>query len=308
MTTYDGVELPERYPMPEDDERTELRNGVVRALYAIPMHFTSTINIEGLDATDLFSVNTLLGGAIETQTVAILNSMRSIWDPFGKWTDKEFRRYPESFPDVRLVGSGNDANPLIGIELKGWYILSKEAEPSLRYKASADAMTPWDILCCVPWGLSNVLSGEPVAYSPYIEQAKYAADMRTYYWNHRAGDNPNRDCTINHPICEPYPKPGSAYIDVPAQDGGGNFGRIARVPGLMKEWVTDTLSIKLAGIEAGYWVSFLSLFKEGTPKEEIKRGIKNIAKAVEKTKVESQEDLLRAEEIICHLEALVSIE
>ena len=115
------------------------------------------------------------GGTIEAQTVMLLNSLRSIWDPQGKWADKEFRRYPESFPDVRLVGSNKDDSPLIGIELKGWYLLSKESEPSLRYKASADAVTEWDLICCVPWGLSNVLSGKPVVYEPYVEQAKFLA-------------------------------------------------------------------------------------------------------------------------------------
>lgn len=83
------------------------------------MHFTSPINVEGIEVNDLFSINTLLGGTIEAQTVMLLNSLRSIWDPQGKWADKEFRRYPESFPDVRLVGSNKDDSPLIGIELKG---------------------------------------------------------------------------------------------------------------------------------------------------------------------------------------------
>ena len=189
MTDYDGKERPEHYELPDGDERTELRNGIVRALYALPMHFTSPINVEGIEVNDLFSINTLLGGTIEAQTVMLLNSLRSIWDPQGKWADKEFRRYPESFPDVRLVGSNKDDSPLIGIELKGWYLLSKESEPSLRYKASADAVTEWDLICCVPWGLSNVLSGKPVVYEPYVEQAKFASDMRTYYWNHRRGDN-----------------------------------------------------------------------------------------------------------------------
>ena len=65
--------MPERYDLPLDDERTLLREGVVRALKAVPMHFKSTINIEGLSAIDLFAMNTLLGGAIEDQTVATLN-------------------------------------------------------------------------------------------------------------------------------------------------------------------------------------------------------------------------------------------
>lgn len=68
--------MPERYELPGDDERTLLREGVVRALRAVPMHFTSTINMEGLSAIDLFALNTLLGGAIEEQTVATLNETR----------------------------------------------------------------------------------------------------------------------------------------------------------------------------------------------------------------------------------------
>lgn len=305
MSEYDGIELPDRYELPEGDERTELRDGVVKALYALPMHFTSPINVEGLEANDLFSINTLLGGTIEAQTVILLNSMRGVWDPHGKWADREFRRYPESFPDVRLVGTDPNEEPLIGIELKGWYILSKEGEPSLRYKASADAMTVWDLLCCVPWGLSNVLSGKPVAYTPYVEQAKYAADMRTYYWNHRSGKDENRDCTINHPDTSPYPQPGSAYADDPTQDKGGNFGRITRAKGLMKEWVEESMATPLAGIEAKYWVRFFGLFKEGTPQEEILEGLDNLEKTVKKTKTSTLEEKERAEDIIRHLSALV---
>ena len=231
MTDYDGKDRPEHYELPDGDERTELRNGIVRALYALPMHFTSPINVEGIEVNDLFSINTLLGGTIEAQTVMLLNSLRSIWDPQGKWADEEFRRYPESFPDVRLVGSNKDDSPLIGIELKGWYLLSKESEPSLRYKASADAVTEWDLICCVPC-----------------------------YWNHRRGDNSKRDCGIHHPETTPYPKPGTQYVDVPNQDGGGNFGRIARVDGLMANWVDESMDTLMAGIEAKYWVSFFKLF------------------------------------------------
>lgn len=89
MTDYDGKDRPEHYELPDGDERTELRNGIVRALYALPMHFTSPINVEGIEVNDLFSINTLLGGTIEAQTVMLLNSLRSIWDPQGKWADKD---------------------------------------------------------------------------------------------------------------------------------------------------------------------------------------------------------------------------
>ncbi len=247
----------ERYELPNDDERTSLREGVVRALRAVPMHFASTINIEGMSATDLFSMNTLLGGAIEDQTVATLNATRAIWDPMGHWEDYEFRRYAESFPDVRLECDGG-GTPLIGIELKGWYLLAKEEMPSFRFRASANAMTIWDLIAVFPWSLSNVISGKPVLASPYIEQAKYVADLRTYYWEHRS----HTAQPVEHPDTHPYPEAGSSYSDIVHDDRGGNFGRIARVNGLMDDWISDTMKTALAGIEARWWVRFLKLFDE----------------------------------------------
>lgn len=307
MTTYDGIREPERYELPAGDERTELRAGVIKALSALPMHFTSPIAIEGIEANDLFSINTLLGGTIEAQAVMVLNSLRDIWDPTGRWADKEFRRFPESFPDVRLVGTDRSQAPLIGIELKGWYLLSKEAEPSLRYKASADAVTTWDLICCVPWGLSNVLSGKPVVYEPYIEQAKYVSDMRTYYWHHRSGNNANRNCNIIHPTTTPYPRPGSQYVDEPEKDSGGNFGRIARVSGLMTDWVEESVNTKLAGIEAKYWISFFKLFSEGKTREEIEQGLESIIKRVRSSRANTREQVLREEELLAHLTAIVEL-
>lgn len=35
----------------------------------------------------------------------------------------------------------------------------------------------------VPWHLSNVLAGDPIVYAPYVESARYAADMRNRYWS-----------------------------------------------------------------------------------------------------------------------------
>ena len=266
------MEEVKRYPLPKDDERTILREGVLRALHAVPMHFVSTINIEGLFATDLFAMNTLLGGTIEEQTVATLNATRAIWDPDGKWADYEFKRYAESFPDVRLERN-DGAIPLIGIELKGWYLLAKEEMPSFRFKASADAMTVWDLIAVFPWSLSNVISGKPVLESPYIEQAKYAADLRTHYWEHRS-ENAQ---AVKHPDTHPYPEPGSSYSDIVHDDSGGNFGRIARVHGLMDDFIKETMQTTLAGIEARWWVQFLKLFDERSDEATIRARLERLA-------------------------------
>lgn len=284
-----------RYELPKDDERTALQESVVRALRAVPMHFTSTINIEGLSATDLFAMNSLLGGAIEEQTVATLNATRAVWDPAGKWADYEFRRYAESFPDVRLERNAGD-QPLIGIELKGWYLLAKEEVPSFRFKAAANAMTVWDLIAVFPWSLSNVISGKPILGAPYIEQAKYAADLRTYYWEHRSANAK----PVEHPDTHPYPEPGSSYSDIVHDDRGGNFGRIARVQGLMDNWVSETMKTSLAGIEARWWVRFLKLFDERNDEEAIRARFERLAQA-------AGHNSEWADEVVSHVKRLMEM-
>lgn len=199
----------------------------------------------------------------------------AIWDPEGRWADYEFKRYAESFPDVRLERNGGDA-PVIGIELKGWYLLAKEEMPSFRFRASANAMTVWDLIAVFPWSLSNVISGTPILESPYIEQAKYVADLRTYYWEHRSATAK----PVDHADTHPYPDAGSSYSDTVHDDKGGNFGRIARIPGLMDDWIEEAMKTNLAGIEARWWVRFLKLFDERGDEEAIRIRFERLAQSI----------------------------
>lgn len=292
---------PERYELDPTDRRTPLRENVIEAVRAIPFYFQSPINIEGLDAGDLFSLNTLLGGAIEVQTVDTLNRIRNVWDPDDEWQDYGFKRFPQSFPDVRLVRGGNVHEPILGIELKGWYLLSKEAEPSFRYKATAAASSPWDLLVCVPWTLSNVLSGTPNIHEPYIEQAKYAADMRTHYWQHLRGGSPvGRDVEIRYPEnVTPYPAAGLATSDNPVSDGGGNFGRVARIAGLMTDWIDRLNNQEISGIPAKYWIEFLRAFSESNDQEQLKRKIALVVKKSSTTATDRDAD--RAHDLLSEL-------
>lgn len=255
-------QMPDRpIRTPINSERQKLLyEQVSKALSTIQIAFNSTINIEGIDATDLFSMNTLLGSAIEVQTVQTLRNMRSIWDPNNEWSEYDFVRFPQSFPDVRLMKcDGSEAMPAIGIELKSWYLLSKEAEPSFRYKTTAKACSPCDLFVIVPWSLDNVLSGTPVVHPPFIEQAKYVSEMRNYYWiNTRVSGNPQDKDAIEIPEgVSPYPLANSIITDKPVRDSGGNFGRVGRVHDLVGGWTESCLSIQLAGIPARDWIRFL---------------------------------------------------
>jgi hypothetical protein len=104
--------------------------------------------IEGLDASDLFSLNSVIGGTIEVQTVSTLNRIRNVWDPDNDWADYGFERFSQTFPDVRLVNRRDvTATPVLGMELKGWYLLAKEkalrpiATP--RHRMPAQSTTCW---------------------------------------------------------------------------------------------------------------------------------------------------------------------
>lgn len=297
---------PERYALDPGDKRTKLRENVIEAIRAIPFYFESPINIEGLDAGDLFSLNTLLGSAIEVQTVDTLNRIRTVWDPDDEWQDYGFKRFSQTFPDVRLVRGGNIQEPVMGIELKGWYLLSKEAEPSFRYKATAAAASDWDLLVCLPWTLSNVLSGTPRIHEPFIEQAKFAADMRTHYWKHlRIGNSATRSTEIRHPTgVGPYPAAGLSISDQPVSDNGGNFGRVARINGLMTDWIDRLVESPVSGISARYWIEFLRAFSESNDQDQLRKKIANVVKKADTTVDDAK--IQRVQELLTELHEILS--
>src|SRR5687767_13019964 len=88
---------------------TVLQERVRSALIALPAYFEFKTEIEGVEATDLFALNDLLGSAIEVQVVTTLNRMRSVWDPDEEWAGYRFERQSQSFPDVLLARPGEPA-------------------------------------------------------------------------------------------------------------------------------------------------------------------------------------------------------
>src|SRR5438093_12554316 len=113
---------------PEDWKYMALYKAVYNALFALPSYFKTNLNISGVPATDLHTFNTSLGATIESQAVETLNQMRTVWDPDGEYALYTFVRQPQRFPDVMLRSLAPDAatSIILGIELKGWYILAQE--------------------------------------------------------------------------------------------------------------------------------------------------------------------------------------
>ncbi len=246
---------PERTE-PREWEHYELFCGVREALYALPGHFKSQTKIEGIQAKDIFTLNTFLGATIEEEVVRTLNELRTVWDPRKKYQTYVFVRQPQMFPDVRLQRRTDGEDILLGIELKGWYVLAKEGEPSFRFKVSPKACNPWDLLVVVPWVLSEVLSGSPRILPVFVDSARYLAEVRNYYWMYERKGRGMREGRIREARdVRPYPRRGEEITDEAEDDKGGNFGRIARY-GTMEEYVKGTMEYKLKGVAVGAWLKF----------------------------------------------------
>lgn len=241
----------------------DLYDRVLLALHALPAHFSSSLDVSGVRATDLFSFNAPLGTAIEEQVVESLNVMRTVWDPLSRYQIYKFVRQPQTFPDVRLQteAPNHPESVLLGVELKGWFALAKEGEPSFRYLVTPDACAPADLLVVVPWLYKNVISGTPTLLQPFIEEARYAAEMRNYHWQYLRGDGAADAGVELAPHRKAYPSKQDKSADKAKSDSGGNFGRVARA-NIMDDFVKSVMEQRAAGIPVFAWQRFLRAFSE----------------------------------------------
>lgn len=270
-------------PTPVAPRRTwkhyALYQRIKEAVASLPIHFDTETYIEGMSATDIFALNSALGATIEEQVVATLNRIRASWDPDDKYALYGFVRQPQTFPDVvlrRFSPKPSEKDDIIlGVELKGWYLLSKEGEPSFRYTATPKACADPDLLVCVPWALKNVLSGRPKVFKPYIESAKRAAQLRNFHWEHVRKTTKDRSISPPKGDIHPYPNKADEIHDKPAYDAGGNFGRYART-GIMDDYLEATLQTPLCGIPAGAWLGFFKLFTESSAEDDIRKRISGL--------------------------------
>jgi hypothetical protein len=276
-------EEPSRPELDPSDPKTILQKRVRSALLALPGDFSFDNPIAGVNATDLFNLNTLLGAGIEVEVVRTLNSLRDMWDPDNEWLGYRFERSSQAFPDVRLVRRDEgDPDVALGIELKGWWLLSKEGVPSLRYQVAPAACAPHDLICVVPWYLSNAVAGVAQVTEPWVESARYAAEYRDYYWQHIR--RTQGDTSIHYPPdAHPYPRKAELVTATPAYDGD-NFGRLPRSKPLMVDFIVRSKQHEVLGIPVGDWISFLKMHSDtATPEDveqalqaELQRHLKNV--------------------------------
>ena len=262
----------------EESAHSRLYGNVREAVASLPLYFRTETHIEGVVATDLHTLHTVLGATIEEQVVQTLNLARNTWDPEDEYALYSFVRQAQTFPDV-LLRRSSDGNVLLGIELKGWYLLAKEREPSLRFQVTEAACADGDMVVVVPWALSNVISGSPVVFEPFVESAKAAARHRNHHWQHVRRTHLDTHIEIPEGV-SPYPSKSDQILDRPVADGGGNFGRLART-GLMDAYVQKLNDVPLCGIRTIYWQDFLRAFQEGTSDTDARSALHRLRERVE---------------------------
>lgn len=292
----DLSDAPDEPVLDPDDPRTALQTRVRAALLALPGEFEFGNPISGVAATDLFNLNTLLGAGIEVEVVRTLNKLRSMWDPDEEWLGYRFERSSQSFPDVRLVRRDQGADEIaLGIELKGWWLLSKEGEPSLRFQVTPEACAPHDLVCVVPWHLSDAVAGIPQVIEPWVKSARYAAEFRDYHWQHvRNVRDASTDTAIDHPTgATPYPSKADLVVAKPRQDSGNNFGRLPRAHPLMDDFLARSKEHEVLGIAVGSWITFLRRHSDNATADDVTDYLQRQLKAhVKKIAPGTAEELL----------------
>jgi hypothetical protein len=255
----------------------EVWNIVRGLLAALPNHFSTELLIRGINATEIFAIGSALSAIVETQVVGILNRLRPIWDAQNRYADYAFVRQSQTFPDVLLQHRTNERDIIFGIELKSWYVLSKEGEPSFRYQVTPKACAEADLLLVIPWILSDVISGTPKVLQPYTELALYAAEYRNFYWQ-RSRLERGEIAGITSPPeanCYPYPSSKQEASDEAAGDKGGNFGRIARA-GLLDAYIQTLVVQDYLGIKLTHWITFFKAIAESRRDSEIERKLQTL--------------------------------
>lgn len=218
---------------------------------------SSAIPVGGISACDLHAWGRVLSAAVEIEAVKCLNEVRSVWDGRKKYGSYAFRRQPERCPDVVLACGKRREDIVLGIEVKSWYIMAKECEPSFRFKTTIGACPPQDFLLVVPWSLSNVLSGRPAVFDPYLTGTRTVALMRNKWWAETRKSSDSAGIYVPDRV-EPDPRARENIADEAASDTGGNFGRLART-GMFDEYKRRVNSEEVAGVPVSRWQQF---FKE----------------------------------------------
>jgi hypothetical protein len=282
---------PDKVSPLDDWEHLKLWERVTELFYALPSSFKTELVVRGINVTEIFSVGSAFATVIESQVVSILNGLRDQWDPDEQYLQYSFLRQSQTFPDVLLKNTQQDEAEeseeseqriIFGIELKSWYVLAKEGEPSFRYKITPEACADVDMLVIIPWILSEVISGTPRLLTPYVISAKYAAQYRNWYWQRSRKESGGNTKITPPPNARrhPYPDSKKKASDKAEDDDGNNFGRVSRA-GVFDEYLKTIKAQDYMGIKIHHWIYFFKAISETNTDTQINKKIEALKKQIQ---------------------------
>ncbi len=249
-----AIRGPQRI-QPTNWKHYDLWLGVRRAVFACVDRFSTATSIQGHSGADLLTLNVAMSASIEDSMVKALNDLRTVWDPKAEYEAYSFVQQRESFPNIALRQIDNGHSALLGIEMRDWYLFSKEDVPTCVFTVTEAACTEQDLLVVVPWVLSDILAGSPRLFRPFVESALYCARKHNHYWLHERQITGDTGSIKSPTRVSPYPISKFNVSDHPTTDNEGNFGRLAQY-GLMDGYISDIQSILLRGIAVRDWQAF----------------------------------------------------
>ena len=142
-----------------------------------------------------------------------------------------------------------------------------------------------------------------MAREPWIFSARHAAEFRNHWWEYVRETTDPRG--ISSPTgVRPYPTKDMQIADTPDYDRGGNFGRLARVTGLMTDFIASARAQEAIGIPINDWILFLRRHSDNSDPEQVTASLLQELSKTKTTRAGSQSQAAR---VIEHLEGLARL-
>ena len=196
---------------------------------------------------------------MEKQLAISLENHRTLWDPHNEYADHHWFHQGDVFPDL-FFSKGRDGKELrenvrVAIEVKSWYIFSKESEPSLRFKQAGCFVNDTCIVVIFPWFLTNVVGGRVAVLPPIVLSAIDIVKDRDAHWK----KNEIRDHDYFEEKNGKAPKPFQSIENkrfTVVSSANTNFGRIFRLQEYKK--LLNFYDVEIKGTSPSQFRKFLN--------------------------------------------------
>lgn len=209
---------------------------------------------------DISKISELVSNTIEARIPEWLNERRPIWDEPDEFAGYEFVKAKAGYPDVRLTNRSNPNDVKFRIEVKTWYVLSRD-RMTARFKTHESYLLDDDMLVVAAWTLNGIVNGSPKLIRLYIDKALPIATQRDLRW----GQAENHKVEApNNPVGTPPNLVQTASIPYTKRQGqwvaeAKNFGKLDRLgwDGL-RVFSTGVLGLEVAGRTLNAWRKFIT--------------------------------------------------